>query len=184
MTSPTFPPPGDASAFGSRPTQAAFEPVSKQDTWRSVGLGFLCLLGVALGGGAWFDPTLIETQTVTSTGSGGWLIGCLPFVFPVFLPLAGYFWWIAWRDWRQTRAFEGDKQVTRGAITHLWIDPPRPPGRRYYVGYRFGEGHSAYQKVHALTYKRLTLGDSITVEYSSANPQCSRIKTGRKATPK
>lgn len=175
MTLPTPLPPTDESGSQPRPTQAAFEPVTKPETWRSIGFGFFCLLAMALGGGAWFDPSLIETQTLGSPGLGGLVIVCLPFVFPIFLPLAGYFWWLAWRDWRQSRAFEAEKQVTQGTITHLWIDPPRPPGRHYYVGYRFGEGHSAYQKVHALTYKRLTVGDRVTVEYSPPNPHQSRI---------
>jgi hypothetical protein len=97
----------------------------------------------------------------------------LPFIFPIFLPIAGYFWWAAWRDWQRTRAFMADRQITSGVITHLWIDPPRPPGKRYYVGYQFGQGVSAYQAVQARTYKRLSIGDAVTVEYSAANPLLS-----------
>lgn len=164
-----------------RPTQAAFRPASKKDIWQGVGIGFVCLFGVAIGFGAWFDPTLLETQTVsTVTGPGWWLTACLPFVFPIFLPIALYFWWDAWRRWRRTRAFERNKQTTTGVITHLWMDPPRPPGKRYYVGYRFGEGQGAFQDVPARTYGRLAVGDEVTVEYAAVNPEFSHLELSKR----
>lgn len=164
-----------------RPTQTAFQPASNKDIWQGIGIGFVCLFGVAIGFGAWFDPTLLETQTVsTGTGPGWWLIGCLPFIFPIFLPLALYFWWDAWRSWRRTRAFERNKQSTTGVITHLWIDPPRPPGKRYYVGYQFGDGQSVFQDVHARTYHRLAVGDQVMVVYSPANPPLSYMDLSKR----
>jgi hypothetical protein len=162
-----------------RPTQAAFKPASNKEIWGAIAGGFCCLLGVALGVGAWFDPTLLESQN-RMAADAAWLLGCLPFIFPIFLPLALYFWWAAWRDWRQTRAFAGDRQTTTGVITHLWVDPPRPPGKRYYVGYQFGQGQSAYQSVQARTYNRLTVGEAVTVEYSAAKPQLSCLNLQKK----
>ncbi len=175
MTPPANQTPGEAP----RPSQAAFIPASNQNIGGAVAIGFFCLLGVALGAGAWFDPTLLESQSLMA-GNGAWLLGCLPFVFPVFLLLAFYFWWTAWRDWRQTRAFTHDRQTTTGVITHLWIDPPRPPGKHYYVGYQFGQGQSAYQQVQARTYKRLAVGEVVTVEYSAARPQLSCLNLQKK----
>jgi len=171
--------PADESAqTPPRPTQAAFKPMkSTKEIWQGIGIGFLCLVGVAVGWGAWFDPSLLDTQTANTAASGGstWTIIFLPFIFPIFLPLAFYFWWDTWRRWRKTRMFERSKQSAAGVITHLWIDPPRPPGKHYYVGYQFGEGQAAYQETHVRTYNSLAVGDEVTVEYIPANPQFSRL---------
>lgn len=170
--------PEEPTQVSPRPTQAAFKPLkSNKEIWQGIGLGFLCLVGVAVGLGAWFDPTILDTQTTNTVSSSGstWLVIFLPFIFPIFLPIAIYLWWNTWRHWRRSREFERSKQITTGVITHLWIDPPRPPGKHYYVGYRFGEGQTAYQETHARTYGNLTVGDEVTVEYASQNPQLSRL---------
>jgi hypothetical protein len=160
-----------------RPTQTAFKPMkSGSEIWQGIGLGFLCLLGAAVGLGAWFDPTVLDRQTAMTTASNNtWLIIFLPFIFPIFLPIAFYLWWDTWRRWRKTRFFERGKQTTSGVITHLWLDPPRPPGKRYYVGYQFGEGKMAYQEVRVRTYNNLTVGDEVTVEYVQTDPSLSRL---------
>jgi len=172
-------PPEESGQTLPRPTQAAFRPIkSNKEIWQGIGLGFLCLVGAAVGLGAWFDPTILDSQTTTTVaGSGGstWLLMFLPFIFPIFLPIAIYFWWTTWRSWRRTREFERSKQTTSGVITHLWIDPRRPPGRRYYVGYRFGEAQTAYQETHVRTYANLAPGDEVTVEYAGHNPLLSRL---------
>jgi hypothetical protein len=173
------PKPDSTPAEAPRPTQAAFKPASNKEIWGGVIAGFCCLLGVALGAGAWFDPTLLESQNRMPADTA-WLMACLPFIFPIFLPIAIYFWWAAWRDWRRTRAFARDRQITTGVITHLWVDPPQPPGKHYYVGYQFGLGPPAYQEIPARTYNRLAVNEAVTVEYSAANPQLSCLNLQKK----
>ena len=159
-----------------RPTQGAFTPLSNKAMWQGVVIGFVCFLGVALGLAAWFDPTILNDQTASSTVGGGiWLTILLPFIFPVFLPIGLYFWGDTWRHWQRTRLFMRSKETTPGVITHLWLDPPRPPGKRYFVGYRFGEGQSAYQETNIYTYRRLTVGAEVVVEYVPHKPLLSRL---------
>lgn len=159
-----------------RPTQAAFEPVPAGKLLPEIALGGLCLVGAALGLAEWFQPGLLDVQSTSVDVQ--LMSGLLPFIFPVFVPIAVYFWWLAWRDWRYNRVFQRSRRVTSGIITHLWVEPPRPPGKVYYVGYNFGEGRSAYQKVHARTYSRLAVGQPIVVEFAAANPaiSCANLK--------
>jgi hypothetical protein len=139
-----------------------------------IGTGFLCLLGFGLGLGWWLSPTIAATLEGADVRNSS-MEDFLPFIFPIFLPIALYLWGDAWRRWRNTRRFERNKQTTTGLITHLWLDPPRPPGKQYYVGYQFGEGQTAYQKVHSRTYSRLAVGESVTVEYAPDKPPLSRL---------
>ncbi len=165
-----------------RPTQAAFQPASGRQTWGSIGIGALCLLGVFIGLAAWRYPDLLEIQSNDqSVLLMAWL---LPFIFPVLLPIALYFWWDAWRQWRRTHNFEKSKQTSTAVITHLWMDPPRPPGKRYYAGYHFGGGHTAYQQVPVRTYKTLAIGDEVPVVYAAENPQLSRLDLERRPKKK
>ncbi|GAB4444615.1 MAG: hypothetical protein Kow0031_27040 [Anaerolineae bacterium] len=155
----------------SRPTQAAFQPVTAKTLLADVGLGILCLVGVALGLAEWYQPGLLDVQPASVDAQ--LMIGLLPCIFPVFVPAAVYFWWLAWRDWRKSRLFRRSRRVTTGVITHLWVEPPRPPGKVYYVGYRFGEGYGAYHTVHPRTYKRLAVGQAVAVEFAADNPDIS-----------
>ena len=159
------------------PTQPAFAPASPKDLWSGLGVGLICFIGFVAGGAAWLDPEL-ALATVGSAGGQGQYE--LPFLllmigFPIFLIIAGYFFWQTWRWWRDTRAFAGSKQKSTGAITHLWVDPPKGRGKKYYVGYRYGDGIEAYQQVQSRVYNRLTLGESVKVEYVPANPRLSRL---------
>ena len=159
------------------PAQKAFTPASKQDLWSGLGVSLICFIGFVAGGAAWLDPEL-ALATVGSAGRQGQYE--LPFlllmvVFPIFLIIAGYFFWQTWRWWRDTRTFVGSKQKITGAITHLWVDPPKGRGKKYYVGYRFGDGVEAYQQVQSRVYNRLTLGESVKVEYVPASPRLSRL---------
>jgi hypothetical protein len=97
------------------------------------------------------------------------------FTFPLFLLIAGYFFWQTWRWWRDTRTFERNKQKTTGIITHLWLDPPKGQGKKYYVGYRFGDAYTAYQQVHSRVYNRLVVGESVKVEYVPGNSRLSYL---------
>ncbi len=162
----------------SRPTQPAFSPSTGKEILGFVGMGLLCLVGAAIGLFQWSDPALLSASPTYNTT---WLEIFLPFVFPIFVPMAFYVWWLAWRDWRRTRAFERGKVTSVAAITHLWVDPPRPPGKKYYVGYQVGAGHSAYQTVPARTHKRLAVGEQVAVEYVPGRPELSRIDLQKKA---
>jgi hypothetical protein len=95
--------------------------------------------------------------------------------FPLFLIIAGYFFWQTWRRWRDTRAFERSKQKTTGVITHLWLDPPKGQGKKYYAGYRFSNEQTAYQQVHSRVFNRLAVGESVKVEYVAETPRLSRL---------
>jgi hypothetical protein len=165
-----------------RPTQAAFKPASGRQTWGGIGLGALCVGGIFLGMAAWRYPELVNVQSTNQTVL--LMTFLLPFIFPVFLPMALYLWWDTWRQWRRTRTFEKSKQVSTAVITHLWVDPPRPPGKHYYVGYRFGSGHTAYQEVQARPYKTLAVGDEVPVEYAGENPALSRPDLQRRPKKK
>lgn len=157
-----------------RPVQPAFTPASRQDLWTGVGVGLICLLGFACGLGAWLEPSIAVTLFESRSGAAdyAWL---LVFIFPVLLPVAFYFAWDTWRRWRDTRAFEQDKQVFSGVITHLWIDPPTGQGKHYFVGYSFGQNQSAYQQVQNRVFKRLAVGEKVKVEAAAANPRLSRL---------
>jgi hypothetical protein len=153
--------------------------MSKEHLWGGIAIGFICLLSAAMGLGAWLSPTIAATlESADPTGrTAAW---CLPFIFPVLVPLSLYFFWITWRQWRETRLFERRKQVTTGAISHLWFDRPTGRGKQHYAGYRFGEGQEAYQKVHSRTYGRLAVGEAVTVEYVPDNPQLSRVDLSKR----
>ena len=158
-----------------RPTQKAFAPSSSKDIWSGVGIGLVCLAGFAMGGLAWLDPQT-ALATVASAGSqGGYELFFLLLMvtFPLFLIIAGYFFWLTWRSWRDTRTFESSKQKTTGVITHLWADPPKGSGKKYYAGYRFGDGLEAYQQIHSRVYNRLSLGETVKVEYVADTPRLS-----------
>lgn len=181
MTSPGPASPVDP-ALQPRPTQAAFEPGSKKDLMSGLGVGLICLLGFGLGLGWWLNVTIaatLDSVDVRASSLEQWL----PFIFPIFLPIAGYFWWDSWRRWRDTRAFERGKQTTSGTITHLWIDPPRPPGKKYYVGFHYGQGNAVYQQVHSRTFSRLTLGQEVIVEYVPGRPRLSRLNLRKQKRP-
>lgn len=165
-----------------RPTQPAFAPASRQDLWTGVGVGLICFLGFACGLGAWVEPSIAVTLFESRSGAAdyAWL---LAFIFPVLLPAALYFFWDAWRHWRDTRAFERNKQVFNGVVTHLWVEPPTGQGKQYFVGYSFGDNQAAYQQVQSRVYKRLGLGETVKVEVASTNPRLSRLdlsQRGRK----
>lgn len=168
------PPPATPEATLPRPTQRAFTPTSRQDLWTGVGVGLTCFVGFACGLGAWIEPSIAATLLESRSGPAdyAWL---LAFIFPLLLPAALYFFWETWRTWRDTRAFERDKQVFSGVITHLWSDPPTGRGKQYFVGYNFGEHHTAYQKVDTRVYKRLVVGEKVKVEAASGNPRLSRL---------
>jgi hypothetical protein len=88
-------------------------------------------------------------------------------VFLLPVPFLAYFGLL---KWRKSRRFLLHKQPSSGIITHLWIDPPRPPGRKYFVGFQFGDGQSAYQSVNPQRYNRLALGDPINLEFVPGEP--------------
>lgn len=157
-----------------RPAQRAFAPASKQDLWTGVGVGLICFFGFACGLGAWLEPSIAATLLESRSGAAGyaWL---LIFIFPVLLPAALYFFWDTGRRWRDTHLFEQDKQIFNGVITHFWADPPTGRGKHYFVGYSFGDNHTAYQQVQSRVYKRLELGEMVKVEVASANPRLSRL---------
>jgi hypothetical protein len=164
-----------------RPTQPAFTPATTKDIWTGLGVGMVCVLGFAIGLWAWFDPSI--TGSLESAGDRpgempGWV---LMLIFPLLLPVAFYFWWRVWQDWRNTRAFERSKQTVTGIVTHLWLD--KSSGKRYYAGYRFGDNHTAYQSIHSRTYKRMTVGQQVTIEYAPDNPCLSRLNLQKQATP-
>lgn len=158
-----------------RPTQKAFKPAAQGDLRGGLVSGLVCLVVFVVGGLAWLDPQM-ALATVSSAGRQGEYE--LPFliimgVFPLFLIGAGYFFWQTWCWWRDTRSFEQGKQQTGGVITHLWMDPPKPPGKKYFAGYRFGDGLEAYQEVHSRVYKRLALGESVKVDHVPGQPRLS-----------
>lgn len=157
-----------------RPTQAAFAPASRQDILTGVGVGLICFFGFACGLGAWLEPTIAVTLFEDRPGAAGyaWL---LAFIFPVLLPVALYFFWDTWRRWRDTRLFERDMQIFSGVITHLWVEPPTGRGKKYFVGYSFGESQTAYQQIHSRVYKRLEVGEKVKVEVAATNPRLSRL---------
>ncbi|MBE7556932.1 MAG: hypothetical protein HS126_38330 [Anaerolineales bacterium] len=160
-----------------RPTQKAFEPASQKQLWSGMGTGLVCLAGFAIGGLSWLDPQM-ALATAASAGQQGeyeLFFLLLMFIFPLFLIIAGYFFWQTWRWWGDTRAFERSKQKTTGLITHLWLDPPKGQGKKYYAGYRFGGEHTAYQQVHSRVFNRLTVGESVKVEYVPGNPRLSYL---------
>lgn len=160
-----------------RPTQKAFVPASSKDLWSGLGVGFVCLIGFAMGGLAWLDPqtALATAESAGQHGQYELFFLLLMFIFPLFLIIAGYFFWQTWRWWRDTRTFERSKQKTTGLITHLWIDPPKPPGKKYYAGYRYGDGLEAYQELHSRVYNRLAIGESVKVEYVPEDSRLSRL---------
>lgn len=160
-----------------RPTQKAFTPASSKDLWSGIGIGLICLIAFGAGGLAWLNPAAVlnEVGTAGQRGEYGLPFFLIMLTFPLFLGIAGYFFWQTWHWWRDTRTFERGKQKASGVITHLWIEPPKPPGKKYYVGYRFGDGVEAYQEVHSRTYKRLTLGENVKVEYVPDNPRLSWV---------
>ena len=165
-----------------RPTQVAFEPMTKEQLWGGVGIVFFCLVGVAFGLGAWLDPSI--AATLDSADRPGQLSSwVLPLIFPLLIPISLYFAWVTWKQWRETRLFQRHKQIMTGTITHLWFDRPSGRGKQHYVGYGFGEGHEAYQKIHSRTHGRLAIGEAVTVEYLPDNPRLSRVdlsKRGKK----
>ncbi|MCG3210417.1 MAG: hypothetical protein FOGNACKC_04048 [Anaerolineae bacterium] len=162
----------------SRPTQPAFLPATGKDILGLTALGVLSLAGAAIGLLQWLNPSLLNLDSLYNPS---WLAIFLPFIFPLFVPAAFYLWWLAWRDWRRTRVFEQSKVTGAATITHLWVDPPRPPGKKYYVGYQYGQGQSAYQPVPVRTHKRLAVGEQVAVEYVPGRPELSRIDLQKKA---
>lgn len=160
-----------------QPTQKAFTPASSKDLWAGLGTGLVCLAGFAIGGLAWLDPqmALATAESAGQHGEYSLFFLLLMFIFPLFLIIAGYFFWQTWCWWRDTRVFERDKQKTTGVITHLWLDPPKGQGKKYYVGYRFGDASTAYEQVHSRVYNRLSVGERVKVEYVPSNPRLSYL---------
>lgn len=160
-----------------RPSQKAFTPASAKELWGGVGTGLVCLAGFAIGGLAWLDPqmALATAESAGPRSEYGLFFLLLMFIFPLFLLIAGYFFWQTWRWWHDTHTFERNKQKTTGVITHLWLDPPKGQGKKYYVGYRFGNADTAYQQVHSRVYNRLTVGESVKVEYVPGNSRLSSL---------
>jgi hypothetical protein len=153
--------------------------MSREQLWGGLAIGFFCLIGAALGLGAWLDPSIFET--LNSADRPGQLSSLwLPFIFPLLIPISLYFFWATWRQWRETRLFQRHKQIVTGTITQLWFDRPSGRGKQHYVGYRFGEGHEAYQKIHSRTHGRLSLGEAVTVEYVTDNPRLSRVDLSKR----
>src|SRR3712207_3371988 len=85
-----------------RPTQAAFEPMSREQLWVGLAIGFFCLVGAALGLGTWLDPSIVEAIDSADRSGQLWSLW-LPFIFPVLVPISFYFFWLTWRQWRETR---------------------------------------------------------------------------------
>ncbi len=164
------------AALDGRPTQPAFEPTPREWLRWQLGIAILGLAIFGFGLVAWFSPKLSSFYR----SEGFWLA----FVFPVFLPLAIRLLVHVRRSWRVNRVFEDNLQTDTATITHLWIDPPRPPGRLYYVGYRFATDYAAYQSVHHRTYHTLAIGDEIPVQYAGANPQLSRLNLSKRRRKK
>jgi hypothetical protein len=160
-----------------RPTQPAFKPASSQDLWSGAGIGLVCLVAFVAGGLAWLNPAAALNEIGAAGQHGEYELAffLIMLTFPLFLVAAGYFFWQTWRSWRDTRAFEQGKQETTGLISQLWVDPPKGQGKKYYVGYRFGNGNEAYQQVQSRTHKRLTLGEKVKVEYVPNDPRLSRL---------
>jgi hypothetical protein len=174
---PEVPAPDIRSTALPQPTQKAFAPASSKNLWAGAGMGLVCLAGFAIGGWSWLDPQTARAtaESAGSQGEFGLFFLLLMFTFPLFLLIAGYFFWQTWRWWRDTRTFERNKQKTTGIITHLWLDPPKGQGKKYYVGYRFGDAYTAYQQVHSRVYNRLVVGESVKVEYVPGNSRLSYL---------
>jgi hypothetical protein len=108
-----------------------------------------------------------------------WLQLLIFYGYPVLLLAALYFFYLTWRDWCRARAFSRGKARADATITHLWKEPPSGSGKKYYAGYAFGLGQSAYQQVDVWTYKRLAVGQSLPVEYLPNDPGVSRLDLAR-----
>lgn len=176
------------SQFNPRPTRLAFQPTTKQDICISVLIGAVCLIGFGMG--LYYNRTadffsFAESAERSANLSGSsmpiWLQPVIYYGFPIFLPIAGYFFFIAWSGYRKTRAFKQGCKRGSAAITHLWIEPPSGSGKKYFVGYTFkdertGSSQSVYQQVDVWTFKRLSLEENLPVEYLPEQPSLSRLE--------
>lgn len=174
MSSPT----NQSFSNQDHPTQPAFLPISGSETWGFITVAAVFLVLFLLG-------LVLDWQNITAWGyfdanRANNLERAIILEFVVELLLTYAYWvfllplpflvYFGWRKWRKNRRFLLHKQPAAGVVTHLWIDPPRPPGRKYFVGFQFGAGFSAYQSVNPQRYKRLSIGDPINLEFVPGEP--------------
>ncbi|MCL4261837.1 MAG: hypothetical protein KJ069_01410 [Anaerolineae bacterium] len=162
---------------GPRPTQKAFEPTDGRATLSGLAIVGCCLLGFLLGIGGWVNDTIYATLDTVIPGQATdpRIFMC---TFPLWLGLGIYFLWVTWRDWRETRLFNRQKQTGTAVITHLWKDETSG-GKKNYVGYLYDDG-AAFQTLHGRVYGRLTMGEELPVEFVKGYPRLSRVDTPKR----
>ena len=146
---------------GNPPTREAVKPATAKDTRATLGVAlFLLAIGTAAAGSWFLGPNALGQDSTSHTGRDQaqyfMLFG------PIGIPLGLYFLYLARAGSKRSKAFsEGDK--VQGKITHLWKLKDEPPERRYRVGYEAPGVEPAYFCVPAAKFKKLAIGDPISV---------------------
>lgn len=148
-----------------RPSTRAIQPPGPEEVRNGALTAAGLLLAGALGLLIWAEPGVADV--------GGWRSQSnavfIALAFPFSLVAGCWFAVAALRDWRLARRFAQGKQRTKGVITHLWRVEKN--GRReWLVGFDYGEGHSAFQRVPKLRYNTLSEGHEVWVDYLPDDP--------------
>ncbi len=147
-----------------RPTQKA---VRTQQTlliwlllWGSIGLGLL------------YSSTKLAIDT-NSFQAGSVVLVVMGFLILALMP-ARYI-----KELKIAKELERDGMSTSGKITDKWIKKHRGKGttKHYFVAYQFGDDYSAAQRTNSTIYKKLEVGDVVTIRYISSDPSRSRMDT-------
>ncbi|MBT3389494.1 MAG: hypothetical protein HN413_03710 [Chloroflexi bacterium] len=83
------------------------------------------------------------------------------------------------KELKIAKELERDGVSTSGKITDKWIKKHRGKGttKYYFVAYQFGDDYGVAQRVDSAIYKKLKVGDVVTVRYLSSDPRRSRMDT-------
>lgn len=169
-----------------RPTQAAFRPADRGEVagWVWMGIFFLAIfvLGLLLRRTTDFF-TFLETLQPSGNQTGGlgliFLQILVYYGFPLFIPAAAVCFYLAWRRRQESLRFRQQCRREQAVITHLWAEPPSGSGKKYYAGFRYGQGHQAFQQVTVWEFKRLHIEDTLPVDYLPARPQVACLDLSR-----
>lgn len=149
------------------PTQPMVKPATRENLRNGLLLGLSCLgvFGLGMVMWVWGMDSLVGSGSLRTQDNAFIIL----LASPLMLPAALYFFYTTARDWRRSARFRQGKQDAEGIITHLWINKDSSR-KRYRVGYKYGNGHTAYQDVTRRRFDSLAVGDRVGVIYLPDDP--------------
>ena len=80
------------------------------------------------------------------------------------------------RDFPAARKLDTQGEVAAGKVTAKWTKRDSDDDRQCFLGYTYGEGQEAYQKVSWKYYRQIEVEAVVSVRYLPADPSLSRLE--------